>query len=163
MRYNPFIILLAAAGLAFIVLLFLDSSEAEARPILPPHALTEAQKVRWCHFRHKTDYQAKAACTVRVAWRGNWRDGVEAVRVGWCESGLNHTRGIPYATYQGAWQFDADARRTYGWGPTLLPQIKATVRIHRARGWQPFPECKPLGKAHAERWAHAPRSVRQYG
>lgn len=165
MLRKPTMTLAIILGLMFGVLLMVRTTEAQAttRPALPPHVMSEERQVRWCHFRHRSDYQGKAACTTRVAWTGNWRKGVEAVRVGWCESGLNHTRGVPNATYQGAWQFGATERNTYGWGYTLLSQVKATVRITAARGWQPFPECKPGGIKHASRWAGAPASVKLYG
>lgn len=161
---NLVILLVVLLG-ALVLVSTARATEAQAtRPALPPHSMSEAKQIRWCHFRHRGDYQGKAACTTRVAWTGNWRRGKEAVRVGWCESGLNHTRGVATgATYQGAWQFDADARRTYRWGYSLVEQVAATVRITDARGWQPFPQCKPRGSAHARKWREAPSSVRMYG
>lgn len=169
MSRKPTILVAIAIGLALLVLMLVTGpTEAQAkvdtRPALPPHVLSETKQVSWCRFRHRDDYQGRAACTTRVVWRGDWRKGKEAVRVGWCEAGLNHTRGVASgATYQGAWQFDASARATYGWGYTLVSQIKATELMNKARGWQPWPECKPLGIRHAERWAGAPQSVRLYG
>lgn len=66
----------------------------------------------------------------------------KAMRVGACES---EWRRWLRGTYWGVWQFDVDARNTYGgnWedGWSWFEQIRGVWRIVRARGWQPFPHC----------------------
>jgi len=43
--------------------------------------------------------------------------------------------------YDGLSQMNDDAKRTYGWGWRVKPQIKATKRMYQARGGQPWPNC----------------------
>lgn len=115
--------ILAAAAVAFVLI-----SLGPARGHWKPN--TE-------HNRIHAINHAFCQGNVNGCWRGN-----EALRVAYCESGVNLW---PYASngqYLGMFQFGAWARSEFGFSWSPWEQARAAYRYYRVSGWSGW-ACRP--------------------
>lgn len=74
-------------------------------------------------------------CIIRSVFREH---GPKAVRVAYCESGLNPR--ARNGQHRGIFQMGSSERRRFGHGRTVLAQAVAAKRYHDISGWTPW-EC----------------------